>query len=365
MENYYAVIMAGGVGTRLWPLSRKNKPKQMLRIIGGKTLFQMAVDRLLPLIPPERILVVTVDGQAAQLQGQAQSIPRDNFLLEPEPKGTASVIGLAAIHLHHKVRDSVMAVVTADHFIQNKDRFKDLLYVGYKVAMQDELVTLGIRPTHPATGYGYIQQGEKIGEYDHFSVFRASTFKEKPHSDLAEQYLEIGEYSWNSGMFVWKVDRILHEIERLMPALSQGLQRIQAAFGHANQQSVLQEVWHSLKTETIDYGVMEHAERVCVIPADGLGWLDIGGWDRLFEALEADVDGNLILAEETVSIDVSHSLIYQERQSDKKRLIAMIGIRDLIIIDTDEIVLVCPRHRAEEVKAIVKKLTEEKNEGYL
>jgi mannose-1-phosphate guanylyltransferase len=365
MENFYAVIMAGGGGTRLWPLSRKSRPKQMLRIIGGKTLFQMSVDRLLPLIPPERILVVTVEAQSAQLQEQAPSIPRENFLLEPEPKGTASVIGLAAIHLHHKAHDNVMAVVTADHFIQNEDRFRELLKVGYEVAMQDELVTLGITPTYAATGYGYIQQGEKVGEYDHFSVFRALTFKEKPHSDLAEQYLESGEYAWNSGMFVWKVDRILGEIERLMPPLFQGLRHIQEAFDSTGYHSALAKVWSDLRTETIDYGVMERAQRVCVIPADGLGWLDIGGWDRLFEVLEADANGNLVLAEDTVSIDVTHSLIYQEQQTDSSRLIALIGLHDLILVDTGEIVLVCPRHRAEEVKAIVKKLSEEKKEGYL
>lgn len=365
MDDFYAVIMAGGGGTRLWPLSRKNKPKQMLRIIGGKTLFQMAVNRLLPIIPAQRILVVTVVEQASQLQEQAPDIPVENYLMEPEPKGTASVIGLAAIHLQHKAPGSVMAVVTADHFIENENRFRELLSAAYSVAMQDELVTLGITPTHAATGYGYIQRGEKIGQFNGFSVYRALTFKEKPHSDLADQYLQSGEYSWNSGMFVWKVTRILQEFERHMPALRNGLRRIQDSLGQADQRFEFDEVWKGLKAETIDYGVMERSDRVCVIPAEKLGWLDIGGWDRIFEMLEPDIHGNLLLAGETVSIDVSHSLVYQDNQSGKRRLIAMIGMRDMIVVDTEEILLVCPRHRAEDVKAIVKLLSENEKKGYL
>ncbi len=218
-SSYYAVIMAGGGGTRLWPLSRKTRPKQMLRIIEQRSLFQMAVDRLAGLFDPQHILVVTVPEQFQDLHEQCLQIPEENFLLEPMPRGTAAVVGLAALHLARLDKNAVMAVLTADHYIGNQEWFRKLLQVAEIVARQDYLVTIGINPTFAATGYGYIQQGKIQGTYQGVAVYHVVRFKEKPDEFQAQVMLARGDHTWNSGMFIWKVDRIRQEIARQMPQL--------------------------------------------------------------------------------------------------------------------------------------------------
>ncbi len=358
MENYYAVIMAGGGGTRLWPLSRKHKPKQMLRLFGERTLFQLAVDRLLPLIPAEAIYVVTVGEQADQLKAQAPEIPMEHFILEPMPRGTASVVGIAATLLNEKDPDSVMAVVTADHYIGNANQFRQVLKTAYEVAIKGDLVTLGIKPTYAATGYGYIHQGRQIAEINQHPVFEVQAFVEKPSQEIAEGYFESGEYAWNSGMFIWKSERILNEISLQMPVLFSGLKKIRSRIGQSDYNDVLLDVWSGLESETIDYGVMENALDVSVLPAGEMEWFDIGGWDRFFDLMEPDHKGNLILSEACLHIDTKESLIFQEMPPSKERLIAVLGMEDMILVDTDDVILICPRQRAEEVRTLVQTLSE-------
>src|SRR5687768_9980200 len=219
MEHTYAVIMAGGGGTRLWPISRKETPKQLLPLLGKETLFQSTVARLEKLFPPERILVVTVAEQAQEMQKQVPAIPAENYLIEPAPRGTASVVALAAAVLHKRDPQAMMAVQTADHYIRNRDLFHYLIRTAFDVARENRLVTLGITPTYPSTGYGYIQQGTPLdGEYK-YPVYAVERFKEKPDEQTAQTLLRNGDHSWNSGMFVWRADAILAEIERQMPEL--------------------------------------------------------------------------------------------------------------------------------------------------
>ena len=227
LDHTYAVIMAGGGGTRLWPLSRKTKPKQMLPLVEEhKTLFQTTVERLMGLLPAERILVVTVAEQAEGLREQAPEIPAENFVMEPAPRGTASVVGLAAVTLRRRDPQAIMAVLPADHFIRNRDLFHLLIRVAVDVAEKDYLVTLGITPTYPATGYGYIQRGELIPERVIYPVYHVKKFKEKPDESHARTMLSTGDHSWNSGMFVWKTEAILAEIGRQMPGLKSALEQI-------------------------------------------------------------------------------------------------------------------------------------------
>ena len=362
LERTTAVIMAGGGGTRLWPLSRAGRPKQSLAILSGRTLFQKAVDRLRPELPIERILVVSVDAMAGLLQSQVPELAAENFLNEPSPRGTASVIGLAATVLNRRSPETVMACLTADHLIQDEQRFLAILGAAEARAVKGDLVTLGVTPSFASTGYGYIHVGELVGDEHGFSAHKVRKFSEKPSQELAEEYLASGEYVWNAGMFVWTAERILQEIERLMPDLYAGLQEIVPALGTETEQPVIAAVWDRLESETIDYGIMERANNVVVIPADELGWHDIGGWDRLAELVEADPDGNVVLADVALSRGTREAVIYQ--QPGVKRLIATLGIEKVVIVDTEDVLLVCALESTEQVRNLAASLSESGLEEY-
>jgi mannose-1-phosphate guanylyltransferase len=353
IDHYYAIIMAGGGGTRLWPLSRQARPKQMLRLVEDRSLFQGAVDRLKGIFPDEHILVVTVRDQAKELQSQCPEIPVENFLIEPMPRGTASVIGLGATVLKQRDPQAIMAVLTSDHYIGNKDKYHQLLTAGFEVAQDDYLVTLGISPTYAATGYGYIQQGDFLNTYQNLNVYRTAQFIEKPNETQAMAMLAKGDHSWNSGMFIWKVEQILTEFSRQMPELAKALEEIGKAWGTLEQQNILDRYWSEIKTETIDYGVMEGAKNVAVIPAEKLDWSDVGSWDSLFDVLPVDHDGNIVIGGHHVGFDTQGSLVYVNQEH---RLIVTIGIEDLIVVDTGDVLLVCQKKQAQKVRKVVEQL---------
>jgi len=352
-EHYYAVIMAGGGGTRLWPLSRQARPKQMLSLFDERTLFQTSVHRLEGLFPPERIFVVTVDEQATELRIQVPEIPKDNFINEPLPRGTASVIGLAAVVLQKIDHQAVMAILTSDHFIGNEEKFRELLRSSFQVALDGYLVTLGIEPNFPATGFGYIKKGDYLTSYNGHEIFRVEKFQEKPSEIQAREMIASGNYSWNSGMFVWKASRVLNEFERQMPQLANNLLEIGLTFGTPTGKLTLDRVWPDLKNETIDYGIMEGAVGVAVIPASGLEWNDVGSWESLFEVLPGDKDGNIVMGGAHIGLDTQQSLIYM---NNEHRLIVTIGINDLILVDTGDVLMVCRKDQAQRVRQIVNQL---------
>ena len=363
LDHTYAVIMAGGGGTRLWPLSRRNKPKQMLPLLEEHhTLFQTTVKRLEGLLTPDRIYVVTVAEQADSLREQSPEIPAENFLLEPAPRGTASVVGLAAQVLRERDPEAVMAVLAADHFIRNRDLFHLLIRVAVDVAEKGYLVTLGIPPTYAATGYGYIQRGEAIPERVIYPVYHVSKFKEKPNESQAREMLSTGDHSWNSGMFVWRADSILAEIGRQLPKLKSTLEEIAAGTTSARREEILQRVWLDLETVTVDYGVMENADRVAVLPAGGLEWSDVGSWDSLFDVLLPDKNGNIVLIGNHIGEDTHHSLVYG---NNGERLVVTIGVDDLIVVDTGDVLLVCHKDHAQKVRNVVENLKNSKREKYI
>jgi mannose-1-phosphate guanylyltransferase len=354
--------MAGGGGTRLWPISRKETPKQLLPLLGKDTLFQTTVARLEGLFPPERILVVTVAEQAREMQKQVPSIPVENYLIEPAPRGTASVVALAAAVLQKRDPQAIMAIQTADHYIRNRDLFHYLIRTSLEVAQKEYLVTLGITPTHPSTGYGYIQQGEPLeGEYQ-YPAYKVKRFKEKPDEATAEQLLRSGDHSWNSGMFVWRVDTILAEIRRQMPNLFDVVNKIAAAWGTAEQEDVVQSSWYDLKSQTIDYGVMERAERVAVLPASGLGWSDVGAWDSLYNVLLPDMNGNVSTNVQHLAFDTHNTLVYARGD---ERLVVTIGLDDMVIVDAGDVLLVCKVDQSQKVRDVVEHLKEHRQEKYL
>ncbi len=354
--------MAGGGGTRLWPLSRKEKPKQLLPLLGTETLFQSTVERLEALFPPEKILIVTVAEQAREMQKQVPSIPADNYLIEPAPRGTASVVALAAAVLQKRDSQAMMTIQTADHHIRNKDLFNHLINSAFDVADKDYLVTLGITPTFPSTGYGYIQQGEPLsGDYK-YPVYTVKRFKEKPDEVTAQQLLQSGDHSWNSGMFVWKADAILVEIKKQMPELFKVVNAISFAWDTPKRNAVIQEHWSGLKSQTIDYGIMEHAEKVAVLPAGGLGWSDVGAWDSLFEVLIPDADGNIAVNAEHIEIDSHNTLVYS---ANGQRLMVTIGLDNVVVVDSGDVLLVCKADQAQRVRDVVERLKQNHQERYL
>jgi mannose-1-phosphate guanylyltransferase len=357
----YAVIMAGGAGTRLWPLSRKSQPKQALKLIGERTMFQHAVDRLEPLFPMERILVVTSAAIADVLRPQVPALPDENFILEPAGRDSAPAAGLAAVWLLAKDPEATMAMVTADHYIVDVEQFRAALGAAAEVAAQGTIVTLGIRPAYPATGYGYVAAGEAQTIVDGFRVYRSAGFTEKPDRATAIRFVEDGRYSWNSGMFIWRADRLMAEYRSQLPELYASLSRIAGAFGEPDADAVLSAEWDGIRRISIDYGIMEHAQDVSVIPAE-LGWSDIGSWSSLLDVLEGDEAGNVLQAS-VLALDTRRTLIRSE--SGTGRMIAAVGLEDLIIVDTPDVLLVCPRSQAEQVRELVKRLESEGALNYL
>jgi mannose-1-phosphate guanylyltransferase len=362
LEHTYAVIMAGGGGTRLWPVSRRKRPKQLLPLVEKRSLFQSTVDRLRAIFPPERIFVVTVAEQLEAIREQAPMLLPQNLLVEPVPRGTASVVGLAAAVLARRDPQAMMAILPSDHFIRNGDLFALLLRVAFDVAEAGYLVTLGITPTYPATVYGYIQRGEPLPETFFYPAYRVLRFKEKPSEAEARQMILSGDYSWNSGMFIWRADRILEEIARYMPELKRVLDEILADWDTSRRQETLERLWPTLDTETIDYGVMEYAERVAVLPASDLGWSDIGNWDSLFNVLLPDEQGNIVFGGNHLPLDTSNSLVYGNHDG---RLIVTIGVDGLIVVDSGDALLICRKDQAPRVRQVVEYLKQHQKEEYL
>ena len=375
MENAYIVIMAGGSGTRFWPLSREAMPKQLLRIDGEETLIQQTIIRVRPLIPTDHIHIVTNKSQADQIRYQVPELNRDNFIIERAAKNTAAAIGLAAVYLNHHNVDSVMGILPADHVIKNKEAFLDTMECAFTTAGEGYLVTIGIKPVRPETGYGYIHAGERInssipplekggkggfetGGVGLSDVFHVDRFTEKPDIDTAKKYVADGHYFWNSGMFVWKTSVIISEIERHMPSLGAGLKEIRSAIGSSDESSVISRVFAGLESVSIDYGIMEKSDKVVVIQAD-LGWSDVGSWTALDDISSKDARGNVI-AGNVVDIESRNSIIYASN-----RLVATAGLKDMVVVDTEDATLVCHKDRAQDVKKIVDELKKRGAEEHL
>ncbi len=350
--------MAGGSGTRLWPRSRTSHPKQFLDLTGDLTMLQEAQDRLQPLIPPRNILVATNKDYVEIASRQLPEVPVNNILGEPAGRGTAPAIGLAAVHLRKRDPGAIMAVLTADHLILHKETFKRVLAAAVEVAHDGWLVTLGIKPDYPETGYGYVERGEQLPSAGGFEVYRVARFVEKPNQARAEEFFASGKHSWNSGMFVWRVERILEEMERHMPTLYAGLAQIEAAIDTPQAGETMSRVWPGIATEMIDYGIMEKADRVAVLPVD-IGWKDMGSWSAVYDVMPHDEAGNAVVGRH-VSPDTKGTLIYSPH-----RLVATIGLEDMIVVDTGDALLICPRNRSQDVKRLVDMLKEQGEGDYL
>jgi mannose-1-phosphate guanylyltransferase len=278
------------------------------------------------------------------------------------PRGTASVVGYAALILKHRDPEATMAVLTADHYIENVVNFRELLRAANELAGAGYLVTLGIQPSFPSTGYGYIQQGQALGEFLGHPAYKVVRFKEKPHKSLAVSLLKRGDHVWNSGMFIWRVDRILQEFQEHMPELTEALDRIGKALDGDGKDEVIADVWPKINPQTIDYGIMEKASQVAVLPGSDLGWNDVGSWDSLFDVLPADENGNIVVNARHISLETQSSLVVSEKP---ERLIVTVGTRNMIVIDTENAVLICPRGDSQKVRQVVNLLKQMEKDEYL
>jgi mannose-1-phosphate guanylyltransferase len=360
-DHLFAVIMAGGIGSRLWPRSRGATPKQFLDLLGPNTMLQETVDRIEPLIPPERVLVVTSEEYIPVVLDQVPTLPRENVIVEPMPRGTAPCIGLAAIALQPRDPEGIMAVFPADHRIADAEGFRQAIAAAGHVAQEGYLVTLGITPTHPQTGYGYIQRGDSLREVQGLPSYRVKRFTEKPDEPTAEQFVASGEYYWNAGIFIWRAQSILAEMERLLPGLYAELQAIANEWGQDSQSSTIAAAWDRVPQTTIDYGIMEKASRVAVLPVD-IGWDDVGNWATLSALLDSDEAGNVLRGSgRHLLVDTKDSYVY----AAAGRLVAAVGLEGFVVVDTPDALLVCPKDQAQAVRDTVNRLKAEGLEEYL
>lgn len=355
----YGLIMAGGSGTRLWPLSRADTPKQILPVVNGKSLLQLSYQRLRGMFPPERIFVCTGAVHAKGVLENLPELPRENLLGEPMGRDTANAIGFSAAVLLKRDPDAVCAVVTADHVIEPVAQFQKSLNSAFQVIgdRPRSLVTFGIVPTYGHTGLGYIHRGEPLGVD---GAYQVQGFHEKPDKALADRFVESGRYYWNSGMFVWRCDTVLNELAIHLPGSHKGLSQIAQAWGTPEQETVLRDVYPRLPKISIDYAVMEPASQhkgnasvvVVEMPVD---WTDVGSWPALAEILPVDEHNNAVSAGTGLFLDSDDNVIFSQ---DPNHLISTIGVSDMIVVHARDATLICPKDQAQRVKELVAKVKE-------
>ncbi|MBR1403336.1 MAG: mannose-1-phosphate guanylyltransferase [Treponema sp.] len=346
----YGVIMAGGGGTRFWPLSRQATPKQLLNLSGKDLMVNEAIDRLAKTAASEDIFIVTNETQVAKmLKATKGRVKRNHILSEPSARNTAACVGYAAMEILKKYGDGIMVITPSDAYIKNEEEFTRVLGVAVKAAEEkDALVTVGITPTFAATGYGYIKFQKSSEE-----VLKVLEFKEKPDEETAKKYVESGEYAWNSGMFIWKASTILKNFEQFLPSIYKDLQKIGKVMGTDDEYDVIDKIYPKIESISIDYGIMEKSQDVYVVPGE-FGWNDVGSFDMMGVLHEADGDGNIKIGDQ-INVDTKNCITYSSG-----RLIATIGLDNVVVIETEDAVLVCDKNKVQDVKKVVEQLKKDR-----
>ncbi|MCE5313889.1 MAG: mannose-1-phosphate guanylyltransferase [Armatimonadota bacterium] len=355
----YAAIIAGGSGTRLWPSSRRDKPKQFHNLYGENTLLQETVRRLEPMVAQDDVYIIAGRSHESTVRQQLPWLDAKNYVGEPMGKNTAPAVGVIATLINRKDPDAVILVTPADHIIGKEKHFRRLLEVAAQVASEGpNVVTIGIKPTSPATGYGYIQMAESKRTIDDVDVFQAVSFKEKPDQKTAEEYVSSWHYVWNSGMFVWSTKTIMELYRDHAPEIYRLLLRYDGAIGTPDEAKVFEEIYDAFPSISVDYAILEHAQNISVIPAS-VGWSDLGSWSSLYEIMDKDEDGNAVIGDH-VGVDTHNCLIHS-----KDRLVATVGLDNMIVVDTGDAVLILPSGRSEDIKALLEELKKEGKAKYL
>jgi mannose-1-phosphate guanylyltransferase len=346
----HIVILAGGSGTRLWPLSRSHRPKQLLALSNTRSLLRNTVDRVAALVPQDRVLIMTERSHADEVRRELPDVPAENIYVEPARRGTAGSLALAAAVVRDRRPDALMASLHADAYIDDDAEFRRTLAAAFTAADESHhLVLMGIQPSSPSTQLGYIEAGESLQEIQGYPVRRVTRFVEKPDLERARRFVASGRHFWNPGVFVWRVDVILEEFLRLQPAIQERIDAIVPALGTPQLQSSMAEFYPTVPVETIDTGIMEKSDRVAVIPAK-FGWSDIGSWGELLDILPRDEDGNVARGTH-LGLGTRNSLVFAS-----SRAIATVGLEGMIVVETPDVVLVCPRDRVQDVKKLVERL---------
>ena len=356
-KHLYPVILAGGSGTRFWPLSRHLYPKQLLRIIGDETLIQQTMRRVLSCAKPEQVIISTNPGQADSIRvqlGEWKSALKDNYVVEPVGRNTAPAIALVAAELLLRDPHAMMLVLPADHVVTGEKAFKAAVALGVQLAEQGHLVTFGIKPTRPETGYGYIQPNRRksLAKKGRLTGHPVARFVEKPNRTKAAQYLKNGHFYWNSGMFLWKAATILEEIQQHQPQLAKAIQRVHALMASGAEPGLVEAAYKKVPSVSIDNGVMEQSANAAMIPV-GFGWSDVGNWSSLEEVAPRDKAGNVVSGR-VIDMDSTNSVLYADR-----RVVATIGLSDMVVVDTPDATLICPKSRSQDVKQMVEILKQQ------
>lgn len=340
----FAIIMAGGIGARFWPRSKKKTPKQLLKIVGQNTMIQDTVARIKLIIPLENILIVTNELQKPGIMEQLPDVPVENIIIEPFGRNTAACIGLASVIIQNREQDALTFVLPADHIIRDNENFLKTLNLAAAFAKDNPaLVTIGIEPTRPETGYGYIQIDEDSGKND---VYKVLTFAEKPNYDTAVNFIKSGDFFWNSGMFIWRVTTLLDEIKIHMPDLYEGLMQIKNGLNSPDFSEILSNVYGQLRSISIDYGIMEKSDKVYLVKGK-FPWSDVGSWEAVYQLNEKDADGNVKVGN-TYTDMVLDSYIYSP-----DKFTAVIGLDNIIVINNEDALLICRRDKSQDVKNII------------
>ena len=363
MRKKYCIIMAGGVGSRFWPLSRSAKPKQFLDILGvGESLLQSTYRRFRQIVPPENILVVANLEHGKHVRDQLPELREENILMEPIRRNTAPCIAYAAYSILNKDPDAIMIVSPSDHLIMHEGEFLEQVNEGLNfVASHNVLLTMGIKPDRPETGYGYIQaNGGKTIEFGKSAFHKVKSFTEKPNEELAKVFLESGEFYWNSGIFFWSVKAIIDAFEKFLPEMGTSFKNGSLIYGTPDEASFIQKTYSVCSNISIDYGVMEKSDNVYVFISD-FGWCDLGTWGSLFDLKEKDPNNNALVGDSIFLYDVSNSLI----SVSKGKLVALQGLDNYIVVESNDLLLVCPKHEEQRIKQIVNDVKLSKGDDYV
>lgn len=363
-EHAYAVILAGGGGTRLWPKSRRKTPKHLLRLYGNRTMLQQTFDRILPLIPKERIFLITLETYIKDIKSQLPELLDKNIITEPQGKNTALAMGFAATVIRKRDPEAVIVNLAADQLIEKEDIFRQVIAGALSVAdSSGYIVSIGIKPTFAHTGLGYIKTGQTLESYasESVPVFKCEGFKEKPDLETAQTFLDSGNYLWNANLYCWSVKTIAEAMAKYAPDLNSSLERIFVALETASETNVINEVYEKAENVQIDVAVSEKVDNLVVIPGD-FGWNDVGDWKVIYDTKPKDENGNVVDSGDSLVVNVNSQDCLIEGNG---RLIAVVGLSDIVVVDTKEAVLICRKDKTQDVKKVIEKLKEKKLENYL